>query len=497
MERASAIVESSPECAGEPEIAFRSARAAQAEWRSVSVSRRLAFVKRLRGLIVEHAVELADLALEQCRSNRTEKLAAEIVPLADSCRFLERDANRLLKPERYSSGFGRPIWLAGCRSVRFREPFGIILIIAPGNYPLLLAGVQATQALVAGNAVLWKPAPGQTRVALAFRKLAIEAGLDPRLLVVLPDTIEAAQSAMAYAADKVVFTGAARTGRTILERLAERLVPAVMELSGCDPCFVLESADLDLAARSLAFGLRFNGSETCIAPRRVFVLRSMQAELESKLLALLPTIERTALRPATAGMARDLVGEAVAGKARLIAGDVERLQGPFILSDVSPEMAIAKSDLFAPWLAILPVESRAEMLEANAKCPFGLSASIFVGGEEPKQRVHEFADRVRAGSVVINDLIVPTADPRTPFGGFGASGFGSTQGAEGLLELTVPKIIIEHRGKLRPHLDPIRIGDDAVLCAFLKLAHGASLSQRLRALKELVAAVRARGGQKP
>ena len=200
------------------------------------------------------------------RNGPAETLAGELIPLADACKFLENEAERILAPRRISNR-RRPLWLGRVSVALQREPFGTVLIVGAANYPLFLPGVQALQALVAGNSVLIKPGRGASAAAQALVNTFCGAGLDPSLVQVLPEDVAWVASAVEAGVDKVVLTGSAETGCRVQSLLATSLTPATMELSGCDAVFVLESADLDRVARCLAFGLRFNGSATCIAPR--------------------------------------------------------------------------------------------------------------------------------------------------------------------------------------------------------------------------------------
>ena len=164
------------------------------------------------------------------------------------------------------------------------------MILAPGNYPLFLPGVQLLQALVAGNAVLLKPRPGAPPLA-TLSTLLEDAGLPSQLVQLLGEDVAGAR-AIAQGVDRVVLTGSAETGRAVLADLAPQLTPATLELSGNDAVFVLPGADLDLVADALAFGLRLNGGATCIAPRRVFVPQAQAADLERRLQAHLAGLPR-------------------------------------------------------------------------------------------------------------------------------------------------------------------------------------------------------------
>lgn len=418
-----------------------------------------------------------------------ESVSAEVLPLAEACRFLEREAARLLAPRRLGKR-GRPVWLFGVEAEVRREPFGTVLIVGPSNYPLLLPGVQALQALAAGNAVLVKPAPGcRAPIDLLARWLA-ECGLPKGLFRVLDESVEAVGAAIEAGIDKLVLTGSAGTGRAVAERLSLHLVPSTMELSGNDAVFVLPGADVEEVARALAFGLRLNGSATCIAPRRVFVPRGMAAELEAALGRHVASIPPAPVPAPTMRRLAALARDAVANGARPLSGlpdEHESEIAPLVLADARPGIALLREELFAPVLSLVPVRDMEEALAGAALSPYALGASVF----GPVAEARALALRLDAGTVTVNDLIVPTADPRLPFGGRHASGWGVTRGAEGLLEMTQVKAICVRTGRQRPHFDPPRVGDEALMLAALRLLHGGP-GTRAVAMRRLIQAVRRR-----
>ena len=207
-----------------------SAREAQATWAAEPIPVRLRLIREIRYRLAVETEGLAATVRHPQRTSISETLAAEILPLADACRFLERQARRALRPRRISRR-SRPLWLRGVDLHVRREPWGVVLIISPGNYPLLLPGVQALQALVGGNAVLVKPAPGSGESVSALAQLCQDAGLDPRLLCVLPEAVEAGRAAIAAGVDEVFLTGSATTGQAVLADLAPQL-PARNEEAG-------------------------------------------------------------------------------------------------------------------------------------------------------------------------------------------------------------------------------------------------------------------------
>lgn len=397
------------------------AREAQRAWAALPVCERLGVVRRARH---EIALAASDLAAEIERPEG-DTLIAEVLPLCEACRFLEREADDILAP-RALGRRGRPLWLSGVATTIFREPHGVVLIIGPGNYPLLLPAVHTLQALVAGNAVVLKPGRGGASVCSLFGIALRAAGLDERLLTVTGDDPEEAHDALAHGVDKVVLTGSFETGRALLRELAETATPSVMELSGDDSVFVLDDADVDLVARALGFGTRLNGGNTCIAPKRVYCAETLAGSLERRITGELPVIR---------------------------------------------------------------VQNENDALSLAAHSPYALGAAVF--GSEKRARA--LAARIRAGVVVINDVIVPTADPRLPFGGRGRSGFGVTRGAEGLLEMTTVKAVAARGGRWRPHYEEPKPGDARLFADYIKAAHAFRWRDRLAALTDLIRTAGRRG----
>lgn len=471
--------------------AFANTRAAQKQWSALSVEQRLRVVRAFRELLANRAAELVRARQPQDEAAAAEILASEIVPLADACRFLERNAARLLRAERLSA-WSAPLWLSNTRTEILREAHGLMLIVAPSNYPIFLPTVALVQALIAGNAVLLKPAPRCGAVASVLLRLMRDAGLPENLVVLLGEDQREVYEAIESGVNKVVLTGSANAGQAVLRACAEKLIPATMELSGCDAMFVRADADVSLAARALVFGLRWNRGATCIAPRRVFVHHSRAAEFEA---ACVEACAQTDPFPVAASVDRTvapLIVEAAARGARVIHGEVDHhgvITAPVLVADANASMRLMREDHFGPVAAIVSVASDDEGLALNEQCPYALGASVF---SENEADADAFAQRINAGVVTINDVIVPTADPRVPFGGRKHSGFGVTRGAEGLLEMTVPKVVITRRGRWRPHFDEPREGDAEFFTQFLSLTHAANWGQRIKAALALFRAARTR-----
>ncbi len=472
--------------------AVRRAKVAQGVWGDRRPRERLRLLGRVAGEIAEHQSEL--LALNpRPNASSAEFLSSELFPLADACRFVSCVGQRALSPTTHSMRHGA--WWMGRISVRVtRQPWGTVLIIAPSNYPLFLPGVQMVQALAAGNAVLVKPAAGCTAIMQRFRQCLTAVGVPGDLVQILDSSIEAGQAAIAAGVDKVVLTGSVDTGRAVLSQLGQSLTPSTMELSGCDAVFITEQADLGRAAKCLAYALQLNGGATCIAPRRVFVFPSQVSKLCTLLVQELHQAEQatyqvprevqekiaTAASAAVTEGAQTVIGQMPEPSAEESSA-VTRM-GPLVLRDVQPHMAIAQGDFFGPVLSILTVPDMTAAIIANLQCPYSLGAALF----GPTRVAEHWGPRIRAGCIVINDIIVPTADPRVPFGGCDQSGWGVTRGWDGLLDLSRPQVICTRLGNWLPHLDRRHANNIQLLAWMLKLFHGRGLRNRLVAMRNVI-----------
>lgn len=461
---------------------------AQLKWAKVSVQERLKILRRARHLIAANSANFAHAISPDVARTPADTRVSEILPLLAACRFLERNAVKTLAPKKLGRR-GLPLWLAGLNNEIQRVPLGHVLVIGPSNYPLFLPAVQALQALAAGNSVTWKPGQGGRRVAALFAEVMSAAGLPAGLLRVTDESVEAVQSALAQAPAKVFFTGSAETGRKLMRQMAETLTPCVMELSGCDAVIVLPSADLDRVVKALVFGMRLNGSATCMAPRRILMLEAGDDRIQALLTRLIPALQDVppiAISDRVQQQLRLLLNDAVQSGAQIYGEPDQHHMRPLVVANVLPSMKLAQADLFAPVLSIIDTASEAALLESQALCPFALTAAIF--GDESEAR--HLAARMTVGGVLINDLIVPTADPRLPFGGRRQSGFGVTRGAEGLLEMTAVKTIAVRRGTSSRHYEPTTATHETLFDGLIAAAHAATWSERWRGVKQTVSAGR-------
>jgi aldehyde dehydrogenase (NAD+) len=474
----------------------------QAEWASRSVKQRLKVLRAARHRLAERAEAFAEAISPRLARSKADTLLTEVLPLLGACKFLERDAAKLLKPRKLGRS-GRPVWMLGVQAEVHREPLGHVLVIGPANFPLLLAGTQTLQALAAGNSVTWKPGVGGAAVASLFAEALQQAGLPEGLLTITDESVEAAQRALAEGPDKVVFTGSSRTGQAVLATLAQTATPAVVELSGADAVVVTPLADLKMVARAVTFGLRLNGGEVCMSPRRLFATGSTLRALRPLLEAELAKVPPVTLDAGTSARLDAMLEEAVSAGATVWSGEGESVHPthadgetvgvdgapsgmrPIIVGGATPGMAVTRSDVFAPVISLIEAETMMHVPQMYAQCPYALAVTVFCGKSETR-RAMAVARTLKAGTVLINDVIAPTADPRVPFGGRGASGYGVTRGAEGLLEMTAVKTLLVRRGGPMLHLQTTTDAEAPMFAGVIGVLHGSSWSARWKALRRVM-----------
>jgi len=254
----------------------------------------------------------------------------------------------------------------------------------------------------------------------------------------------------------VIFTGSADVGRKLAKRLGERLVSSTLELSGCDAAIIAADADLPMAVAATWWGATLNKGQTCIALRRIFVARTVYPAFVEQLRVKANSAPMPLMMLPQATQAEALVKQALEAGATLLQpgmphaeDDPPRFPPTFVI-DARPDMAICRDAAFAPIAAVIPFDRIDEVVSAQRQSPYALGASLFTND---RSLIAELDGKLTTGMVCINDVLAPTAHPATPFGGTRDSGWGVTQGAEGLLEMTVPQAVSIRSGRFRPHYD--------------------------------------------
>lgn len=253
-------------------------REAQRRWAFLSVRERLGWLPHFRHQLCERRSAWVEELADVRGVEPFEALVTEILPLLDGAQWLERHAVRTLQT-RKSSRLSTPSWMQGHSYEVRRRPWGVVMILAPANYPLFLGAAQALQALVAGNAVVFKPAVGREAPALRLALALREAGLPAALFEVVSSRLSSVAELLEQSVDFTLLTGSEETGRHLLPRMAEKLIPTVAELSGNDVVVVAPDGDLGLALKALDWGRQLNKGKTCMTPQRLWLPEEQRSQL--------------------------------------------------------------------------------------------------------------------------------------------------------------------------------------------------------------------------
>jgi succinate-semialdehyde dehydrogenase/glutarate-semialdehyde dehydrogenase len=245
------------------------ARAVQVGWASLSVSDRVRRLKELHRSLGDNAALIAGAIVAE--TGKTEGEATnEVVVSLDLVRFYLENAGKILKPHSVSTG-----WLVGKQARYYREPYGVVGVISPWNYPFMLAMDPVTTALFGGNAAILKPSEFTPFTGMFVEKVCADAGLPKDLVQVIPGKGETGDALVRSGIDKIYFTGSPATARKVMGAAAESLTPLTLELGGKDAAIVLEDADLERAAAGVVFGAFYNSGQTCISIERAFVVEDV------------------------------------------------------------------------------------------------------------------------------------------------------------------------------------------------------------------------------
>jgi acyl-CoA reductase-like NAD-dependent aldehyde dehydrogenase len=481
----------------------QSLRLAQEAWSSRSAADRLAPVRKLRGLVSRDGDRVARLIAAEGGKSELEALTQEVLPFLDTCLFLERRAEEILadQPLEFES---RLFFAAKKETVITRAPYGVIGILGTWNYAFFLNMTQALFALTAGNAVCLKFSELSPRVAEEAGRLLREAGYPEGLVRVSAGGAEEGRALTEAGCDKYILTGSRAAGQAVLGSLAKDLKPAIVELSGSDAYLIFSDADWKLAVRSLVWAAFQYSGQTCVAPRRVIVL---EKDRERFLRVFKETVSSASDFVNAQGYLRipRFAAEEKRKLQTLEDGGAERLwtagepTGPIdgpaapdervppqLWSGVKPGTA-GEMDWMSPVLMLLTASDEADAVRVARTTPLGLGASVWT---RSRSRAARIARSLRAGQVWVNDTLFTVALGEAPFGGFGASGFGKTRGAEGLLEMTESRLVSSdfRRSRVLVHLPPYRADSYAIIQCIQKIWFGAGAGVKLKAAADLVRA---------
>lgn len=429
--------------AGDREVAEAISRARQAQeaWGALSVKDRARRLKAFQAAIVRDAERLVEVLTSETGKPRHEALMMEVFPLVDLMAYFNRRAHKILRPK----AIGMHL-LKHRRSYLHYRPKGVVGIVSPWNFPLAIPIGEAAMALVAGNAVVLKPSDVTPLVALEAKRLWDQSGLLPDLLQVVCGGVKTGRAVIEGGVDHVSFTGSVAAGRQVAAACGQRLISCSLELGGKAPAIVCADADLERTARALVWGGFANSGQACASVERVYAVEAIHDALLARVVVLTRSLKKgdpqeevdlgSMTFPRQVEIVQAHIADAVSRGARIETGGQPEGPGlgfaPTVLSLASAEMRVMREETFGPIVPFMRVASEDEAVRLANDSPLGLNAYVF--SRDPR-KARKLAERLEAGTVMVNDVMATHGAPETPWGGIKQSGIGRVHGELGLLEL--------------------------------------------------------------
>ncbi len=390
---------------------------------------RLAALDRLRESIVEHEELLTEALQKDLGKSAFESYSTEIGMLLHEISYMQRHLHKWVERRRVST----PLMLFGSRSSIHYEPRGVVLIIAPWNYPLQLALLPLVGAIAAGNCAVVKPSSDAPHTASVIKEIIDECYEDEYIAAIEPRAGVTSQL-LELEWDYIFFTGGEKNGRLVMEAAARHLTPVTLELGGKSPCIVDEDADLRIAAQRIVWGKFINCGQTCVAPDYLFVHAHVQARLialikeeiarqygnDPRLSPDYPRIVNHKHYDRLAGMLSH--GKIISG------GDCDREAryiAPTLMTEIEPQSPLLHEEIFGPILPVITFGDVDDCVEHINNHATPLALYYFTNS---KKRANYMIAHTESGGVCINDTIVHVVNNQLPFGGKGRSGMGHYHG---------------------------------------------------------------------
>jgi acyl-CoA reductase-like NAD-dependent aldehyde dehydrogenase len=427
-------------------------RQAQRQWEARGAKGRAKVLARYAVWLGEHRDEIESLLIKETGKSAVD--AAQEVPLLIMiASYYIKTMEKALAPERRPASL--PFLSIKKIEVHYR-PRAVVGIIAPWNYPVANALMDAIGALAAGCAVLLKPSERTPLTAELLLRGWLDSGA-PEVLALAQGTREVSEAVIDNS-DFIQFTGSSATGVKVMERAARRLTPVSLELGGKDPMIVLEDADVDLAAHAAVWGAFFNAGQTCVSVERVYVLEPVYDQFVAAVVRDVEKLKMGAgdgydfgslIDESQVAVTARHVDDALAKGARALTGGKRPDGGegnfypPTVLVDVDHSMSCMTEETFGPTLPIMKVATVDQAIRQANDSPYGLSAAVF---SKDIDRAKDVAVELDCGAVNINDVISNLMCTTAPMGGWKTSGLGARfGGADGLRKYCRQEVVVAPR----------------------------------------------------
>ncbi len=423
---------------------FATGRTRAVEWR----------LEQLRGIerfVEERESEIAEALAEDLGRSPVEAWLGDVASTKGEAVYARKHLKKWMRRRRESLPLAQ---LPGRAWVQY-DPLGVVLIVGPWNYPLYLSLAPLVAAVAAGNCAVVKPSELAPATSALLARL-LPQYVDPAAVRVVEGDAAVTQELLAAGFDHVLFTGGTEVGKKIMAAAAPTLTPVTLELGGKSPVIVAADADVDVAARRIAWVKLLNSGQTCIAPDYVLADRRIVDELVGKIVANVRDFRSDEADPALrivnqrqfdrlVSLIRTTDGKVVAGGR----SDASTLRiEPTVILDPSPSDPVLADEIFGPLLPVLTVESLDQAVDFVNSRPKPLALYVFASGQVGRDLI----DRIPSGGAVINHIAMHCLVPQLPFGGVGASGMGAYHGKWGFETLSHRRAVLSKPAKPDPRL---------------------------------------------
>jgi len=453
------------------------ARIAAQWWAELGFDERKRRLMAWKGVLTRRVHQLAELM----RRETGKPIGDAFIEAATAIEHLDwaaRNARSVLKPRRVGPG---KFMLNQAATVEY-QPYGVIAVIGPWNYPVFTPMGSIGYALAAGNAVVFKPSEYTPAVGEWLVRTFAQVVPEQPVFQLVTGFGETGAALCRSGVDKVAFTGSTATGRRVMAACAETLTPVLVECGGKDVLIVDSDADVAAAADAAAWGGMTNAGQTCVGVERVYVVDDVYDDFLAHLIALVKPLRAgddagAQLGPITMPSQIDIIrrhiNDALDRGGRAVVGGRESVRPPYVdpvvLVDVPDDSTAITEETFGPTLTVTRVRDVDQAVDKANATNYGLSAAIY-----GKRRAMDVARRVRSGMSSVNSVIAFVGSPSLPFGGVGQSGFGRIHGADGLREFARAKAITRQRFRPPMPLTTFRRTPEAEarLAKLLTVLHG-------------------------
>jgi aldehyde dehydrogenase (NAD+) len=415
--------------------------------RTLSLRWRLDQLRGIERFVEEREPEIAATLAEDLGRSAMEAWLGDIASTKAEAAYARRNVKSWMRRRRVSLPLSQ---LPGRAWVQY-DPLGVALIIGPWNYPLYLSLAPLAAAVAAGNCAVIKPSELAPATSALLAEL-LPRYVDPEAVRVVEGDAATTQDLLAQGFDHALFTGGTEVGKKIMAAAAPTLTPVTLELGGKSPVIVAADADVDVAARRIAWVKLLNSGQICIAPDYVLADQAIADELADKIVANIREFRSAeavrSLRIVNQRQFDRLVSLISATDGKIVAGggsDRSTLRiDPTVIVNPSPDDPVMSEEIFGPILPIVTVESldlAAEFVNARPK---PLALYVFTASS---QRARDLIDRIPSGGAVINHVAIHCLVPSLPFGGVGASGMGAYHGRWGFEALSHRRAVLSKPAK--------------------------------------------------